>query len=84
MKYRFLDGKSIEASSDMELVNKMRNASFSESRDIEDFMEACSRRAKKLGYSIRATSINLFVEDLIKNNLIFVEIPGDASIFMWN
>mgnify|MGYP001601533001 CR=1 FL=1 len=73
MIYRFKDGKAIEAHSPEEFVRKMRNTSYSESDDEQDYMEACAERSRKLGVDIRSDSPYNFLVDLIQTNQVFPE-----------
>jgi hypothetical protein len=74
MRYRFTDGKSVEANNPEEFVAKMRNTSFSESEDEVDFMELCSERAEKLGVDIRTDNADNFLADLIRCGIVIPEV----------
>lgn len=77
MRYKFSDGKMLTAKSPEEFVSKMRNVSYAESLNVEDFMEGCANRALKLGMKIRHELPNEFLEDLIKFGIV---IPVDSDL----
>jgi hypothetical protein len=83
MRYRFTDGKSVEAETPEEFVTKMRNSSYAPSEDEEDFMELCSERAERLGVDIRTDNADNFLHDLIHNGIVTLELEPPLAAG-WN
>lgn len=72
-KYRFSDGKTVEASSPEEFVKKMRFSSWYPGRDTREFMSMVSERAGKIGLDVRKDSEYNFLADLIKVGIVGLE-----------
>lgn len=72
-KFRFSDGKAIQAETVEEFIRKMRNTSYSESKNVKDFMEGCSERANKMNIEIRTDDPYNFLDDLIKAGIVRIE-----------
>ena len=72
-KYRFSDGKAVEASSPEEFVRVMRATSFCPGEDVADFMDLCSERGQKIGFDIRSDSAYNFLTDFIRVGIVVVE-----------
>jgi hypothetical protein len=73
MKYEILGGGPIEAATDLELVEAMREQSMGHAPTVgvEDFMEGMAQRAEMhCGHPIRTDSVADFVADLTQHGLI--------------
>lgn len=70
-KYKTLDGKIVEANSDKQLIEKLREDSFTESTDLKDFMVQTSRRCYEYDKSnIRIDTHENFINDMIKGGFL--------------
>lgn len=80
-RYRFVDGKTLDANSPEEFVKNMRNSSYCPGDDEQDFMDLCSERGFKLGLDIRSDSEYNFLVDLIKHEIVVLDPP---VAYTWN
>lgn len=78
-KYRFVDGKLINAPDPDEFVRIMRDTSWCPGTSVKNFMVLCSERAKKIGLNIRADSSRNFLHDLIAVGIVAIETES-----LWN
>jgi len=75
MKYKFTDGKILEADSPEEFLTKMRNASYAFVPDEQEFMEDCAERGRKMGVYILTDSPYSFLSSLIECGIVRAEFP---------
>jgi hypothetical protein len=79
MKYRFNDGKILEAANAIEFVISMNNASFAYQADHRLFMRDCVRRGKLLGLDLDASSEEEFLVSLIRNRVVVPLFPFEGE-----
>lgn len=79
MRYRFTDGKVIEASSPEEFLSKMRNSSYALSENDVQFMEDCAERGLKMGLDINTESPYQFLISLIRNKIVYREYSNPGA-----
>lgn len=72
MRYRFTDGKELEAGTAEEFVKKMHAASFASSQDDYEFMHDCAERGRKVGIYIRTENAEKFLSSLIYYGIVSV------------
>ena len=73
MKYEILGGSPVEAATDLELVEALRQQgmAWAPTVGIEDFMEGMAHRAEMhRGFPIRTDSVANFVADLVQYDFI--------------
>jgi len=78
MRYRFTDGKELEADTPEEFVKKMRSASFASSEDEYEFMHDCAERGRKVGIYIRTENAEKFLSSLIYYGIVSVVGPTNV------
>ncbi len=80
MRYRTNQGLLIEAETSLELVHRLREASWSE-QDLSDqaFMEAVADRMYEQGIHVSTISPDIFVAGLLMAGLLTGEIEGARS-----
>jgi hypothetical protein len=79
MKYRFNDGKILEADDAVDFVTKMNNASFSHRQTVREFMLDCVRRGRCLGLDLNASSEQEFLVSLIRNKIVTPIFPFEGQ-----
>jgi hypothetical protein len=72
MRYRFTDGKELEAGTPEEFVKKMRAASFASSEGEYEFMHDCAERGRKVGIYIRTENAEKFLSSLIYYEIVSI------------
>ncbi len=71
MKYKAIDGKIFEAETPQQLIEAMRNDSFSPGKNTRDFMLNVSESSYHFDNSnIRINTPENFVQDLLKNGFL--------------
>jgi len=80
MRYRTNDGLLIEAETSLDIVRRLREASWSE-QDLSDqaFMEAVADRVYEQGIHVSTVSPDIFVAGLLIAGLLTREIEGGRS-----
>jgi hypothetical protein len=80
MRYRTNDGRLIEAETSLDLVRRLREASWSE-QDLSDqaFMEAVADRVYEKGVHVSTVSPDIFIAGLLMAGLLTREIEGGRS-----
>ena len=80
MRYRTNDGLLIEAETSLDIVRRLREASWSE-QDLSDqaFMEAVADRMYQQGIHVSTVSPDIFVAGLLIAGLLTREIEGARS-----
>ena len=80
MRYRTNDGLLIEAETSLDIVRRLREASWSE-QDLSDqaFMEAVADRVYEQGIHVSTVSPDVFVAGLLIAGLLTREIEGARS-----
>ena len=80
MRYRTKDGLLIEAETSLDIVRRMREASWSE-QGLSDqaFMEAVADRVYEQGIHVSTVSPDIFVAGLLIAGLLTREIEGARS-----
>ncbi len=80
MRYRTNDGLLIEAETSLDIVRRLREASWSE-QDLSDqaFMEAVADRVYQQGIHVSTVSPDIFVAGLLIAGLLKREIEGARS-----
>jgi len=80
MRYRTKDGLLIEAETSLEIVRRLREASWGE-QDLSDqaFMEAVADRMYQEGIHVSTVSPDIFVAGLLIAGLLKREIEGARS-----
>ncbi|TXH08129.1 MAG: hypothetical protein E6R04_11200 [Spirochaetes bacterium] len=79
MKYRFNDGKILEAEDAVEFVVKMNVASFAHQTDHRKFMRDCVQRGKLLGLDLDSTNEEEFLISLIRNKVVSPLFPFEGE-----
>lgn len=79
MKYRFNDGKILEAENAIEFVIKMNDASFAHHFDYRQFMCNCVQRGKLLGLDLDSTDEEAFLISLIRNKVVVPLFPFEGE-----
>ena len=80
MRYRTNDGLLIEAETSLDIVRRLREASWGE-QDLSDqaFMEAVADRVYQQGIHVSTVSPDIFVAGLLIAGLLKREIEGSRS-----
>ena len=80
MRYRTNDGLLIEAETSLDVVRRLREASWSE-QGLSDqaFMEAVADRVYQQGVHVSTVSPDIFVAGLLGAGLLMREIEGTRS-----
>ena len=80
MRYRTNDGLLIEAETSLDVVRRLRDASWGE-QNLSDqaFMEAVADRAYQKGVHVSTVSPDIFVAGLLSAGLLTREIEGARS-----
>jgi hypothetical protein len=80
MRYRTNDGLLIEAETSLDIVRRLREASWSE-QDLSDqaFMEAVADRVYQQGIHVSTVSPDIFVAGLLIAGVLKREIEGARS-----
>lgn len=81
MRYRFADGKELEADSPEEFVRKMRAVSFAPSENEYEFMHDCAERGRKMGIYIQTENAEKFLDSLIYYGIVSMVGLNSNSIF---
>jgi hypothetical protein len=79
MKYRFTDGKELEADNPEEFVRKMRATSFAPSQDEYEFMHDCAERGRRMGIYLKTENAERFLDSLIYYGI--VSMVGLTNVF---
>lgn len=79
MKYRFNDGKILEAEDAVEFVTRMNNTSFASRPTREQFMDDCVARGQYLGLDLDATNEQEFLVSLIRNKVVTPLFPYEGE-----
>ena len=80
MRYRTKDGLLIEAETSLDVVRRLRDASWGE-QNLSDqaFMEAVADRVYEQGIHVSTVSTDIFVAGLLSAGLLTREIEGARS-----
>jgi len=79
MKYRFNDGKILEAEDAVQFVTRMNNASFASRPTRQEFMRDCVTRGHHLGLDLDDTDEQEFLVSLIRNKVVTPLFPFDGE-----
>lgn len=79
MRFRFNDGKVIEAQDALDFVIRMNNASFAHRENHREFMQDCVSRGKQLGLDLRASDEQEFLTSLIENGVVKPVFPHEGE-----
>lgn len=72
IRFRFSDGKFVDAEDPEEFVEKMNASSYASRESVTEFMEDVAERGRKLGIFLNVESPQKFLESLIANNVVAV------------